>query len=132
MKKIITLIIFLVLLVFTISSCGKKTDPGFSEVITLDHDMILSQSQCSERNLEDKVLMIESEWCGHCATVKPLLKEISEEKNIEISFLDLGKDQEKVASYGVNVKYTPTVIINCQVIVGARSKEYYEALIENE
>ena len=128
-KKLVT-ILFLVLIL--INGCGKKDNPNFSEIIILDQDITLNQTKCSERNLEDKVIMIESKWCGHCSKVRPLLEEISEEKGVDITFLNLGRDHEEIVSYGIDVKYTPTVLINCNVVIGARSKEYYEDVIGNE
>ena len=136
-KLTITLLLFL--LVIFISSCGNKenqnniTNNNSSTPINtliLGQDQTLSPKQCLERNLNNKIIVFESTYCPHCAKVKLILEEIEQEREIEIIFLNLDKDSGKVASYKILPRYTPTVLIDCQVIIGGRDKEFYESLIK--
>ena len=128
MKKInYFLFIFLVLFLISVASCQKQDN----DQIKLDKDQKINEPTCSERNLNGKIIQFESKFCGHCATVKPILERLAQEKNIEIIFLDISKEEDRqiMESYKIEILFTPTLIANCNVVVGAKSKEFYENLL---
>ena len=137
MKKIIFIISILLILI--VSGCssnptGKSTSNEQTdlEIIVLDKDTLLSSEQCTARGLNKKIIMLESEYCGHCKIIEPILKEIEQEKNINILFLDISKkeDRTKMEDFGIFVKYTPTLLVGCNVLIGSKEKSEYEAIID--
>ena len=143
MKKII-LILGIILILISIIGCQNNLNEDLTytnhndsnkvdnQIITLDKDITLTSEQCNERNLTDKIIMIESEYCGHCKIARPILEQIAEERDLEIIFLDTSKkeDREKMQNFGISIKYTPTVLINCKVTIGSKEKSEYEAIID--
>lgn len=49
-----------------------------------------------------------AEWCGPCKMLTPFLKEIYQEKNIEIYTVDVDKNPETIGKF--NIKSVPTLI----------------------
>jgi len=103
------------------------------EYILLDEEGIIASDLCSERGFDDKVIILESRYCGACRIAVPILKEIEEEEQAEFLFLDLSEkcNLEKMKEFRIMPKYTPTILIGCEVLIGAYSKEKYKALIED-
>jgi len=134
MKKINYLMTFsLILIVIIISSCNNSDNPPVDGKVTkllLDQEKTIGIEQCDSRDLTGKYIMIESTYCPHCANVKPILEEISKEQNINFIFLNTAEDRNELDNYGIEIKYTPTLIFNCQVIIGERDKSYYEQFIK--
>jgi len=127
MKKII--FILLVLLLVSAASCQKEKD---NSTIVLDKDKVIDKNICIEKNLDNKIIQLESKFCGHCATVKPILENLAKENNVEITFLDSSDEQDReiIDSYNLQVLFTPTLIIDCKVVVGGQSEETYKDLIK--
>jgi thiol-disulfide isomerase/thioredoxin len=144
LKKAVTLTIIVVVAVFVIPGCITKNEaPPVSNItnnitgnetgfITLDKEGVISQEACSERKLDDKIIILESKYCGACRVAVPRLKEIEKELNTEFIFLDLSesKDVERLKEFKILPRYTPTVLIGCRVYIGVKTKEQYKRLIE--
>ncbi len=124
-------IIALVLLGCGCSQTISEGPPSTTGVITLDSNIEIPSESCIERGLSDKVIMLGSEYCGHCKVAEPILKEIGQEKGLDLEFLDVSKkeDMAVMESYGINIKYTPTLIAGCVVHIGSKSKEEYTQII---
>jgi thiol-disulfide isomerase/thioredoxin len=124
-------IIALVLLGCGCSQTSSEV-PSTTGVITLDSNIEIPSESCIERGLSDKIIMLESKYCGHCKIAEPILKEIGQEKGLNLEFLDVSKkeDMAVMESYGINIKYTPTLIAGCFVYIGSKSKEEYAQIID--
>jgi len=57
---------------------------------------------------------------------------VESELGAEFLFLDLSKeeDTETMKSFDVVPQYTPTLLVGCDVYIGAKSKEEYKQIIE--
>ena len=103
------------------------------EPLVLDKEGVILLDACLERNLSDKIIILESKYCGACKIVVSKLQQIEQELSAEFIFLDLSKkeDIEKLKEFKIWPKYTPTVLIGCDVFIGDYPKEKYKSLIEN-
>lgn len=137
MKKNIAALACLLVFLISVSGCtnqgtGSVIDSDDSNnILVLDSDGIISEEQCSARGLNNKVIMLESQYCGHCKATMPEFKEACSEKGIEPVILDVSdKDQRKqMESYSLDIMYTPTFVFGCRYIIGARSKQDYLNLL---
>lgn len=102
------------------------------DVITIGKAGSFSSEDCVQRKLEDKIIMIESKYCGHCKQTLPVFEGACKEKGVEPIILDISvpEQRKQMESYGINVMYTPTFIFGCDYFVGSRSKEDYLSLLE--
>ncbi len=105
--------------------------------ITLDFLVLATEGtinpeDCSARGLGDKVIVLESRYCGACRIAVPRLKEIEKELQTKFIFLDLSQpeDRERLKEFKILPQYTPTVLVGCDVYIGAKSKEEYKRIIE--
>jgi len=136
MKKAGTIIIVLLAVVvvsgFLIYREEASPISGATTAILIEQDGPINQNLCEERGFNDKIIVIESKYCGACRIAVPILKEIEQELNTEFIFLDLSKDedQEYVRDLGIVPAYTPTMLVGCEVIIGAQSKEFYQKKVE--
>ncbi len=98
-------------------------------IIVNDGDII---SDCAERGIEDKILVIHKEGCPACAIAIPRLEELENELNMDFDFYDLAvnEDIEEVLKIGVVPTHIPAVVIDCKVHIGVLTKEQYKNLIE--
>ncbi len=101
------------------------------ELFTIKSLGIFDEGFCSKNDLKDKVIMIESKYCGHCQKTKPEFLEACHEKGITPLMLDLSveKDRELMESYSLQALYTPTFIFGCNYYIGAMNKENYLELL---
>lgn len=83
--------------------------------------------ECQLRGLENKVIMFESKYCGHCATTLPVFQEACRELGIEPIILDITEesDNEQMKSYGLDIRFTPTFVFGCNYYLGVDTKENY-------
>ena len=130
MKKntLAALLVFLFLFSVFISGCTINNDS-----IVIDEETTIPD--CSERGLNDKIIMLEAEICSACKLAKPKLQALEEELDVTITYLDISKaeDREILEEYKVMPRYTPTVIVDCEVLIGNKAKEEYkEAILKNE
>ncbi|UZE93924.1 MAG: hypothetical protein IB618_04170 [Candidatus Pacearchaeota archaeon] len=106
--------------------------PKFSnqntEDILLKDGMIIPSEKCSQL---EKVITIHGAGCGACAIAIPRLQELEQELEMEFGYYDLAidADKERILSLGLIPEAIPTIIINCKVYVGVRSKEQYKEAI---
>jgi len=143
-----TISIAFVLIILFISACsgiddqktkdtkGNETDSLVSEKteippLTLSSDGVLSEDDCSNRELQDMIIMIETKYCSHCKKTLPIFREACEENGIDPIVLDLSIDDnmDMMKSFGIDVRYTPTFIFGCHYYVGSKTKEEYNELI---
>ena len=77
--------------------------------------------------------MLESKYCGHCKETMPDFKEACDEKGITPIILDISIDEQKLQmeSYGIDIRFTPTFILDCEYFVGVKSKEEYVQFLES-
>lgn len=137
------IILISIILIICISCCisGNTIEPTEVDItngsglgfILLDNEVSIPQNLCLERNLTDKIIILESKYCGACRIAVPRLKEIEQELNAKFVFLDLSKqeDVERMKEFKIMPKYTPTVLIGCDIYIGAYSKENYKELISD-
>lgn len=110
--------------------------PGCSnneeEVITISKDGSFDAKDCKNRGLNDKVIMLESKFCGHCKATLPNFKEACDEKGVEPIILDLSENEQRIQmlSYGVTIQFTPTFIFGCDYVIGVRNKQEYLELLD--
>jgi len=91
-----------------------------------------SIEECKARNLSDKVMMIESKYCGHCKATLPDFKDACEEKGMTPIILDVSNDDQRkeMLSHSISIQYTPTFIFGCKYFIGVKSKETYLQLLD--
>ena len=138
MEKKITLIVIAVLLSMAIIACNPQISQNLNTtstiipIITISEAGSFTQEECQELGLENKVIMIESKYCGHCQEAKPIFQEACQEAGVTPEILDISEKEqrEQMLAYSVEVKYTPTFIFNCNYYVGGMSKEEYIARIQ--
>lgn len=135
MKKNI-LIMFSMLLLILLAGCSqesKDTSSTAIKKITLASETNIPDESCEQMGLSDKVIMLESEYCGHCKIAEPILKEIEQEKGLDFEFLDVSNKEDRAVmeSYGVDIRYTPTLLAGCSVYIGSKSKEEYQQIIDD-
>ena len=120
MKGILPALIALSVVVL-ISGCA--TEDGD---ITLSDGMVIPAGQCSSRGIEDAVVVFYSPGCPACERALPELEELADEMpDDDFRFINLGTDREELDKLGLVPVYVPTVVIDCKVYVGARTKEEY-------
>jgi len=139
--------IFLVLVLFAailIQGCthgGCNSPTGYTVdngVILLDKEGTIPCELCEERDFDDKIIVLESKYCGACKAVLPILKELEKELGVEITFLDLSKDADslQMKNFKIMPYYTPTMLAGCSVYIGGKPKEEYvnfiSKFLENE
>lgn len=102
------------------------------EPLSIGKEGMISLEQCSKRGIRDKVIILETKYCSACKVAVPRLREIEKELNAEFMYFDLSKqeDLKKFKEFKIWPKYTPTVIIGCDVLIGSYSKDKYKILIE--
>ena len=101
-------------------------------LITLNAEGPIAAGLCSERGLNDKIIMLQSKYCGACKIAMPRLKEVESETGADIIFLDLSEkgDLETMKSFHIVPQYTPTLVVGCDVYIGAKSKDSYKNIVE--
>lgn len=57
-----------------------------------------------------KAIYFGAQWCGPCKIVKPMIEALNAENDsIDVSFVDVDKDGQKAAQYGVRA--LPTLLV---------------------
>lgn len=145
MKKILVMVAVLAAAVIFLIGC--RTEPKPNEInttncsnntadlecIILESEYNIPAQQCLERNLSDKVIVLESKYCHVCDAVVPLLREVEQETGSSFIFLDLAEksDMDRLKTFSIMPKYTPTLVVGCDVYIGLYTKEKYKTIIEN-
>ncbi len=104
---------------------------GKAKTLTLPRSGTVAE--CRERGLDGKILLVMSRSCGHCRRARPRIEEVVQAKGLAERFeiidtRDPGA-RERLAAYGLRVRSVPTLIVDCTIHVGARSKKEYEMII---
>ncbi|MFP4118778.1 MAG: thioredoxin family protein [Candidatus Woesearchaeota archaeon] len=126
-NKIIAVI---ALLAIVLAGCSSDA----STTTTISKDGSFSEKECKQKGLQDKVLMIESKYCGHCQETKPGFEQALEESGMTAEFYDLAEPEEQkelMDEYGISVQYTPTFVFGCNYYVGAYEKEQYVGFLDD-
>lgn len=130
MKKI--LLAAIVLMVF---AAGCVSPPTAGIVIPHNEPVLLEAEGelpgCTGK-LEGKIIIIESKYCGACKEADIILKELEKEMKEDFIFLDISdeKDNKEMGRLGLKAKFTPTVVADCNVLIGAKTKEEYREAFE--
>lgn len=109
-----------------------QADPD-SGIITVSGNARIPADQCVQRGLNNRIILVVSQYCSHCAKAIPVLKEIAEEKGVEITYLDISDNpqREELDRLKINTMFTPTLIAGCNTYIGYRPKPDYEQIINN-
>jgi glutaredoxin len=96
--------------------------------VLLKDGAVLNETICKQI---DNITVIHRAGCVHCAAVLPRLRELEQELNMSFTYYDIAisQDNGKVVSLNLIPEGVPTVIINCKVYVGERSKDDYKSAI---
>jgi thiol-disulfide isomerase/thioredoxin len=114
------------LVIVLVSGCTG----GPGEDILLSDGQVLSQAECSSRGIQDSVVVYHTPGCSACAKALPVLEEISREMpGKEFIFINLAEDREEMEELRMTPTYVPTVVADCRVLVGAKSREEYLSYI---
>lgn len=133
-KKQVLGLALLSLILFLITSCNNSSSNGYSldkGRLVLDKEGTIPQNQCDQRNLNNTIIVLESKYCSACKEALPKIKEAAKELGAEVTFLDLAEniDMDKADKFGVLPYYTPTMIANCKVTIGGKTKIEYTKII---
>ncbi|MGM5481241.1 MAG: thioredoxin family protein [Nanobdellota archaeon] len=130
--------VFSLLLVAIFTGCSTdntgNTTASTDEIYTIRQAGSFSKETCEAKSLNNKVLMIESKYCGHCQATKPEFKQALEETNMTAEYIDVSIKEEMEAlkkEHKLQIQYTPTFVFGCDYYVGAKDKEGYVHLLEN-
>lgn len=140
--KLTKLIIFIILALFLLSCRPQSGDcdvsPGDYTVqdglVFLDKEGTLSCELCDPRGLHNKIIFLESKFCGACKVAKPRIKTAAQETGVEVLFLDLAERtdlQKATEQFQVMVKFTPTMLVDCDVYIGSKSLEEYQKIFSD-
>ena len=90
------------------------------------------QDECEARGLEGKAIMIESRYCGHCATTKPEFITACNQSAVEPTIIDIvdAEGRDWLKDKAISLRGTPTFIFDCEYFVGARSEREYKQKLE--
>jgi len=126
MLKRILLVFVLLLLV------GCSQDVQENDIFTITSSGSFSHEDCDDMSLTGKYVMVESKSCSHCQETLPYFIEACEEMNRDCIILDVSEqdDFNEMLSYGINVMYTPTFVLDCNIYVGAMLKDDYVLLMQ--
>lgn len=139
-RQIIGIAATIMLLALMMTACSSDTDSSKSnetesvpDTITIQGEGTLPKEFCERHGLDSKILMIESEYCGHCKATKPDFEQAIENTGNEAEILDVSvkEDYERITGkYGLEIQYTPTFVFECDYFVGVKTVDEYESLLE--
>jgi len=133
-------LVFLALLYFFSNGMGAKEEPTTGDVnktaelaimeLTDEEDIPLEE--CKKRGLYDMAVVLESQYCPACKKLAPVLEEVESETGVSFLLIDLSSSEGTAwaEKHGLRAHYTPTAIINCEVLIGAHEKQDYLAALE--
>lgn len=94
MKKILVVILLLLL----VTGCGKKA------YIPINYDELMKKVDSKE----NFVLLVGSDTCGACQTLKPKLNKVIAKYNLDVYYYDIQKNQQDINNI-VRFEGTPTL-----------------------
>jgi len=136
MKKLVFLCVVLFSL---IGACDKSKDKNDIKPVTLNKFIITDETpidNCSSRNLSNKIIYFMSKYCPHCQQVKPIIRRIIKEEKLEKYYeeFDLADENARIkfekCNCFVELQFVPVLVVNCQVLPGARSEKDYTDLLK--
>ena len=97
------------------------------EVFTISKTGAFSFEECQDHGLGNSVVMIESEYCGHCRETRADFQAACDEVGVSCEFWDLAEKEglEQLEGRSLMVQFTPTMIFGCSYSIGVSSKEEY-------
>jgi glutaredoxin len=127
----------LVTTVLGCTSTGSTTseETGSKKIdIMLDRNQLLSQNNCEQLDLESDITMIGSRYCPHCNAIDPILEDIAQEQNLTYKKYDIVDADEKQAiiDKGISAKSVPVTIIGCRVLIGERTEQEFQEVINQQ
>ena len=138
MKYLPIIIIAVIISLLLVTGCKSPVKPDLNittsfQMKTIKTDGNFAHDECVRRGLEDKVLMLESKYCGHCQETLPIFKQVAAEKGFKPTILDITEKEqaEEMNSYGIKIKYTPTFIFGCEYFVGEKTADEYGNLFDD-
>ena len=90
-KNIIIILIILILIAVTFLILVNNNKNNNERLIELTHNEIIEKMD----NKEDFILVFTHSTCSHCVTYKPKLKEIAEDYDIYVYYINLDSDSIK-------------------------------------
>lgn len=101
-------------------------------VFTISEDGTFAFDACQTHGLGNSVIMVESEYCGHCKETRDDFQAACDEKGVDCQFWDIAETDglKQLEDRNLMVRYTPTILYGCSYRVGADSKDGYLKNIE--
>ena len=112
----------------------NSTELVETPTVQITTSMNISRDICTAKGIEGKVLGIHQTGCPACAAAMPILEELEAEfTDIGFEYFNLAvpEENQRLKDLGINPYYVPVAIIDCQALVGVRSKETYQGLLES-
>jgi len=103
-----------------------KAPAGF---IILKDGLALDDDVCAAKGISDQVTVYHSTDCGACKATVPVLKEIESASGKRFEFIEITANRDRMMQLGMMPEFIPTVIINCKVYVGYRTKDQFLNLL---
>lgn len=136
MKVMLLLGVGVLLAVVLLAGC-QSSDPTTNTTVTLEpflieQDGTFSTGECLLHGTSDTILMLESQYCGHCKQTLPHFLSACQAKNVTCEVIDISSEEgkEQMQTYGLSIRYTPTFIFGCDYYVGAKTQSEYLGLID--
>jgi len=137
----IGLVAFFLLL---IASCSKtavektedakvapSADKYHFEDILVAADMDIGE--CELRQLCGRILFVTSQYCPHCKKALPVVEKLIDEKGFRDAYEHVGTSEEEgrdvLEGAGLQIKYVPTLIIDCKAFVGGKHADNYGEIL---
>jgi len=112
---------------------NNNTNPTGVITLSTSYDrQSLPAEFAASHNLTDKLIMIESKYCGACRDAMPKIEALEQEMNVSFIFYDLAEDADRAAvtALGLEPTRTPTFLFGSKVVIGDLSKDEYRSLID--
>jgi thiol-disulfide isomerase/thioredoxin len=129
---------FLAMVLLSLTGCPSPPPNPDNNTTSYFDDYVIKKDgnlpilECNVRKLSGKVLVFHAAHCGACKIAVPILQELEQELNMTFKYYDLDVEEDAAAVRELKLVpyYTPTVIINCKVLIGAKEKGIYKEELE--
>ena len=139
MRAKITAILFIMcfLVLIMASGCSSKEPESETapEVLVENHVYVIEDESDIPLEystyLKKEVIVLHSKYCSACKVIIPKLENIEKELDLTFEYLDLSEEsaRQRAVELGVVPHYTPTVIIDGKVLIGAYPENVYKDAI---
>ena len=93
-----------------------------------------ASTQCHAK-LNNKIILIVSQYCSQCKKVLPIVENIVEQNKLEKDFrlLNINNkvDREFIRAHNIHLQYVPTLIVDCYYYVGAKNENEYKEIFNS-